>query len=367
MGLCSVVSVALSALSGCASWQNDATATLTGGVGDIYRAQAVSNLGRMLDREGFAPNAVTLTTGFVQTQQNFNAGANVPIGDQNTIGTTIVASSTPNTTNTTTLLQPQKGLTFGASGQLQENWTVVPVTDAGVLARIRALYEFETSTKPLSQASDDFLARYSVPIVTKEFTVPRASPGCISQMKGYSVHLAESVVKDCFVSAVADVRYPDPQSVDFPNCAVCEIVTAGEKHVSVSGLAVKLGDQDTNCFELDPKANMSVSLPLSEKIIDPGGPGNGSTVSLVRNCRLKKWLAWSDLQHNKPQWPESLITPASNERRLGSSHGHELYEIANDSSDPFGDFLLFISQAMQVPAPSASAASGGSGSGGGSK
>ena len=81
-----VADFALLMLSSCAAVQNNATIALTGGVGDVSRAQAISNLGKMLDRKGFAPNAVTLTTGSVQTQQGVSAGANIPIGDQNTIG-----------------------------------------------------------------------------------------------------------------------------------------------------------------------------------------------------------------------------------------------------------------------------------------
>ena len=154
-----VADFALLMLSSCAAVQNNATIALTGGVGDVSRAQAISNLGKMLDRKGFAPNAVTLTTGSVQTQQGVSAGANIPIGDQNTIGTTIVAGAASG--GTTTLLQPQKGLTFGASGQLQETWTVAPVVDDMVLARIRALYEFETSLKLTPEASNDLFSPVS--------------------------------------------------------------------------------------------------------------------------------------------------------------------------------------------------------------
>jgi hypothetical protein len=345
-----VAGLALLLLSSCAAVQNNATIALTGGVGDVSRAQAVSNLGKMLDRKGFAPNAVTLTTGSVQTQQGVSAGANIPIGDQNTIGTTIVAGTA--TGGTTTLLQPQKGLTFGASGQLQENWTVAPVVDDMVLARIRALYEFETSLRDPPDASNDLLARYPISILIKEISVPRVSGHCVSQMVSAGIARNDASKACLLANGVAIIRYPDPQAVDFPNCAVCEVINPDGTPTSVSGMALKRGgSRGDTCFEVDPAENASVRLPLSADIVEPEGTPAagvaGRTVRFARNCRLSKWLKWSDTHHAMPQWPVSVITDGYETRNLGPSEGHQLYEIADSTSDPFGDFLEFISHASQ--------------------
>jgi hypothetical protein len=186
-------------LSGCAAVHNNTTIDVVKGVGDIYRAQAIDNLGKTLNRSGFSPNAVTLTTGSVQTQAGLTAGANVPIGDQHTIGQTIVVGTSA--TNTSSLIQPQKGLNFGASGQIQESWTLVPVVDDMVLARMRALYEFEASLRSPSEASEELILRYPVPVTSTQVAMPNVSSSCATEMKA---HAAAPVTKmaevECAIS-----------------------------------------------------------------------------------------------------------------------------------------------------------------------
>ena len=121
-----------------------------------------------------------------------------------------------------------------------------------VLARIRALYEFETSLKLTPEASNDLLARYPISILKKEISVPRVSTQCVSQMVSAGI-AGNDALKACPANAVAIIRYPDPQAVDFPNCAVCQVITtAPGKHMSISGMALKQGSRvdDTSATKL---------------------------------------------------------------------------------------------------------------------
>jgi hypothetical protein len=94
MGVQRIATVlALLILGGCSWLHNWNTATLSYGVGDLYRSQILHNLQAFIDGPNAAPSGVNITSGFAATQTNANVGATIPLGDYNLMRPRILVST----------------------------------------------------------------------------------------------------------------------------------------------------------------------------------------------------------------------------------------------------------------------------------
>src|SRR5262249_15978633 len=126
--------------------------------------------------------------------------------DNNQVTTNIIAGTT-----SSVLTHSVQTLATGLSNSATESWSIKPVTDRVSIARINALYHFETSTTP-SDVADLQLAR--------EFPL-------------------------------SDPAQPNEHIVDFPLCVICAVTVDSEtkRLRSVGGREVTV-DQSERCAQL---------------------------------------------------------------------------------------------------------------------
>jgi hypothetical protein len=127
-------------LSGCASTQlNYNTLDIADSVESIYTRQALSNLSKIIDQPNALPSQMDLLQGTVQTSASVSPSVTAPLSQTITTTTTRVAAAI---TNTHTGALAGAGATLSGSDAWQQNWNVVPLSDANTLRNLRALYRF---------------------------------------------------------------------------------------------------------------------------------------------------------------------------------------------------------------------------------
>jgi hypothetical protein len=127
-------------LGSCASTQlNYNTLDIASTVDDLYTRQALNNLSRVIDEPFALPSQLDLLQGTIQTSVTVNPSANFPLSKSITDTATQAGAAI---TNTHTKVLAGVGLTASASDVWQQNWNVVPLSDANTLRNLRALYRY---------------------------------------------------------------------------------------------------------------------------------------------------------------------------------------------------------------------------------
>jgi hypothetical protein len=127
-------------LCSCASTQlNYNTLDIASTVDDLYTRQALNNLSRVIDEPFALPSQLDLLQGTIQTSVSVNPSVTYPLSKAVTDTLTQTGAST---TNTHTKLLGGAGGGVSASDIWQQNWNVVPLSDANTLRNLRALYRY---------------------------------------------------------------------------------------------------------------------------------------------------------------------------------------------------------------------------------
>ena len=127
-------------LFGCASSQlNYNTLDIANSVKSLYTRQALDNLSKYIDDPNAIPSQMDILQGTVQTSASVTPSVNFPL-TQSLTNTATRASAALTTTHTE--VQAGAGSTLGGSDAWQQNWNVVPLSDANTLRNLRALYRY---------------------------------------------------------------------------------------------------------------------------------------------------------------------------------------------------------------------------------
>jgi hypothetical protein len=127
-------------LSGCASTQlNYNTLDIASSVEGLYTRQALDNLSKYIDEPNSIPSQIDVLQGTVQTTATVTPSINLPT--THSITDTAARTGAALTSTHTSVLAGAAG-TLSASDAWQQNWNVVPLSDANTLRNLRALYRY---------------------------------------------------------------------------------------------------------------------------------------------------------------------------------------------------------------------------------
>jgi hypothetical protein len=128
-------------------------------VQDLYVRQALSNLSRTIDEPSALPSQMDIQTGTITTSNNFTPSATFPLASALTQASTLSPLGLVTSASRSTTLAGAGGSISG--GQTwQQNWNVLPLSDANTLRNLRALYRFAVY-------KSDVQTEYKVPRVVK--------------------------------------------------------------------------------------------------------------------------------------------------------------------------------------------------------
>jgi hypothetical protein len=162
-------------LAGCASTQlNYNTLDIASSVDSIFTRQALENLSKTIDDPNALPAQLDLLQGTIQTSASVTPSISFPL-----------SQSITNTTQTAaTVTRTHTGVLAGAGSSIsgvdawQQNWNVVPISDANTLRNLRALYRY------VIYPDASLLAEYTVARVEGKATFGKdpyalAEPQCV--------------------------------------------------------------------------------------------------------------------------------------------------------------------------------------------
>lgn len=121
-------------VAGCASTQlNYNTVDLAGSIDSVYQRQILNNVGKLVEDRWAIPSYLEIASGTFQTSNSVTPSVTFPVSD--TLARTGAGLLTGST-------RAGAGATLAANDSWQQNWVVAPVTDAGTLRLIRAIYRY---------------------------------------------------------------------------------------------------------------------------------------------------------------------------------------------------------------------------------
>ena len=135
----SALIVALSGCSGAQLTYNTVDVSKT--VQTLYLKQVLNNLSQTIDEPYAVPSQMDIQTGTVTTANGFTPSVTFPL----TTGFTQVVNNTLNLTGSTlnkTSAMAGSGATLSGTQTWQQNWNVLPLSDANTLRNLRALYRY---------------------------------------------------------------------------------------------------------------------------------------------------------------------------------------------------------------------------------
>jgi len=204
-------------LAACASTQlNYNTADLASSLNSLARRQIFFNLAQALGDPEFVPSQVTISIGTAQTSNAINPNVNVPLGPSFTTTNRFTSGRNDNSQFTTQFVAASPSLGVQVVDAWNQSWTMVPANSANQLRRLRALYQFATGTMPrhgngsaltLEQAEKQFLCDYPL----QSLAVPASPPG---------ENIAYRMT-DCPGDSNSRIHYADPTFTQGPNCVLC--------------------------------------------------------------------------------------------------------------------------------------------------
>lgn len=208
-------------LTGCASAQlNYNTADLASSLGSLQKRQIFYNLAQALDDPNFVPSQVTISIGTAQTANAVNPNLSIPLGS----GFASAARITEGGRNagnqfTGTFTTAATGLGIQLVDSWNQSWTMVPANGSNQLRRLRALYQYATGSfphvEPGREISEDeaekaFLCEYPL----QALAVPSSPPG------DNIVYRLEGCPENGH-GPRSRLMYADPNFTQGPNCVIC--------------------------------------------------------------------------------------------------------------------------------------------------
>jgi hypothetical protein len=204
---------------GCASTQlNYNTADLASSLNSLTKRQIFFNLAQALSDPEFVPSQAVISVGNAQTLNSVTPSLSVPLGlPSMTIardGTGRFAGSQFSTQVTS----PTPTLGVQMTDGWNQSWTMVPVNSSPQLRRLRTLYQFATGTLPrrdttreltLEEAEQQFLCDYP----SQGFNVAPTSDNLVVRIDG--------CLNNNTRASQSRLVHLDPTFTQGPNCVIC--------------------------------------------------------------------------------------------------------------------------------------------------
>lgn len=206
--------------SACASTQlNHNTADLASSLNSLTKKQIFFNLSQAIDDPEFVPSQVTISIGVAQTANSVSPSISVPLGPSLATATRFTSGGgRPTAQTTSTLGAASPSLGVQVTDAWNQSWTMVPANSSNQLGRLRTLYQYATGTLPhtapnteLSQeeAEKQFLCEYPL----QAQAVSPQSGNVIFKLHG---------CKDNHAGPLRPrIIHADPTFTQGPNCIVC--------------------------------------------------------------------------------------------------------------------------------------------------
>lgn len=298
--------------SACASTQlNYNTADLASSLNSLTKRQIFFNLSQALEDPEFVPSQVTISIGVAQTANSVSPSISVPLGPSLATATRYTSGGTrPTVQSTGSLGAASPSLGLQVTDAWNQSWTMVPANSSNQLGRLRTLYQYATGTLPHSdpnielsqeEAEKQFLCEYPL----QSQAVSPQSGNVIFQLNG------------CRDNGTAASRprviHADPTFTQGPNCIVCI--------------------DDLNASSLRPYVNPN----LKYHFIRSADAKTGDLVK-IGSYDSKDFYVCGTAGGRCPAVPR---------------------QAPFDGRKAFSDFILFVYEAMSVPAATASGRSNG--------
>lgn len=209
------------AVTGCASTQlNYNTADLASSLGSLQKRQIFYNLAQALEDPEFVPSQVTISIGTAQTANAVNPSISIPLGSSFSSASRVTdAVRNPSTQLTGTLTTAAPGIGVGLVDSWNQSWTMVPANGSNQLRRLRALYQYATGTLPHQdparelteeEAEKSFLCEYPL----QALSIPSSPPG-------ENIAYRLEGCRDNGSVSHSRLLYADPTFTQGPNCVIC--------------------------------------------------------------------------------------------------------------------------------------------------
>jgi hypothetical protein len=246
-------------LFACASSQlNYNTLDIANSVEGLYTRQALDNLSRYIDEPDAIPSQIDILQGTVQTTASLTPSVNFPL-TQSITKTGMRAAATLTTTHTDLLAGAAGSL--GASDTWQQNWNVVPLSDANTLRNLRALYRY--------------VVYPNVPLLQAEYTVARIAKGGKFVDDPYAISEPQCVL--CTPSHTPNQRlqagwlYWTPGHPPPPDTPIVDLGIHGRHQLFMTAHDYINGYLSDFVLFLMPVAPLTAGSPPKPGTVTPGG------------------------------------------------------------------------------------------------
>lgn len=209
------------ALTGCASTQlNYNTADLAASLGSLQKRQIFYNLSQALEDPEFVPSQVTISIGTAQTANAINPSINIPLGSSFAQASRVTeAARNPSTQLTGTLTSAAPGIGVGLVDSWNQSWTMVPANGSNQLRRMRALYQYATGTLPRPDPSRELTEEEAEKLFLCEY--PLQALAIPSSPPGDNIAYRLEGCPDNGSAPRSRLLYADPTFTQGPNCVIC--------------------------------------------------------------------------------------------------------------------------------------------------
>jgi hypothetical protein len=204
----------------CASTQlNSNTTDLASSLSSLQKSQILYNLAQAITNPEFVPSQVTISIGTAQTLNSIAPSVSVPLGP--TIGvtnrTTLGRGGGNQISNVSTQAAP--GLGIAVTDSWTQTWTMVPANSANQLRRLRTIYQYAAGTLSRADLSRDLTEKEAERQFLCDYAIQSLSIGPSSP--GENVRYRVDGCRDSDGTVTSHLFYADPVFTQGPNCVVC--------------------------------------------------------------------------------------------------------------------------------------------------
>ena len=206
--------------TGCASTQLNAnTSDLASSLSSVAKSQILYNLAQAINDPEFVPSQVTISIGTAQTANTVAPSVSIPLGPSFAVTnrTTVGGRGANQIASATTNAAPGIGVQF--TDAWTQSWTMVPAASANQLRRLRTLYQFATGTLPRRDPTRDLTEKEA----ERQFLCDYAIQSLAVQPEsaGGNVRYRVDGCLDRDGSETSHLFYADPSFTQGPSCVVC--------------------------------------------------------------------------------------------------------------------------------------------------
>jgi hypothetical protein len=306
-------------LGGCASTQvNYNTLDIASTYDQLITKQVTFNLQKTLDNKDGLPAFVKITAQTATTQNTISPSATIPWTSQITkLAQASVAPAGTTIQDSETSQLAGRGLSFAATDQWNQSYTLSPVQDTDQIRRLRTIYQFVTRTLPssglpLGNSTEDFECQYDMlqastggtdtntqkttltitvdgkPVTVTQSTAPPPRPRQVYLRRAYVTDVTEPDETTILAYGWVPTN-PDVTFITLPGCVLCDYgEKPGPKDKEEIREYTSLTDADiSNAHLLRKNRNLRDDwLYLPGEVVGQDAvalPSNGLTTLYVKN------------------------------------------------------------------------------------